>query len=117
MIKVLVKPLSVNKYSLFQKLIEQELNVNLVPEYRFDNVRMFRFDFAIPEMNIAIEIEGGVTNWNKLSRHTTPTGYVKDLEKYNLATVQGWKVLRFTTKQLYNIETLELIKKAIEFKD
>ena len=32
--------------------------------------------------------------------HTTGKGYTRDLEKYNLATLHGWKVYRFTTQDV-----------------
>lgn len=62
-----------------------------VAEYRFCE-RKWMFDFALPRLYIAIEIEGGV--WTK-GRHTTPSGFIGDMEKYNRATSLGWKVLRF----------------------
>lgn len=62
-------------------------------EYRFHPERKFRFDFAIPQYKIAIEYEG---IFAYKSRHTTVTGYSTDTEKYNLAVIAGWKVLRYT---------------------
>lgn len=56
--------------------------------------RKFRFDFCYPVQKIAIEIEGGT--WKGKGRHTSGIGYARDCEKYNLALIQGWKVLRFT---------------------
>lgn len=64
-------------------------------EYRFHPVRLFRFDFALPHLKIAIEVEGGVFGRAK-SRHTTGSGYTRDCVKYNLAAAEGWRVLRFT---------------------
>lgn len=64
-------------------------------EYQFHPTRKFRFDFAWPELMIAVEIEGAV--WRR-GRHTRGAGYTKDLEKYNLATKFGWKVYRFESK-------------------
>lgn len=69
------------------------LNTECVREYRFHPTRRFRFDYALPEYKIAIEIEGGV--WIK-GRHTRGAGYQRDLIKYNLATTLGWRVLRYT---------------------
>lgn len=62
-------------------------------EYKFDeiNKRKWPFDFAWPEHKIALEIEGAV--WTN-GRHTRGSGFVKDLEKYNEAAMQGWAVLR-----------------------
>ncbi len=52
---------------------------------------------AIPSHKIAIECEGGVYT---MGRHTRPTGYINDMEKYNHATLLGWRLLRFTPKQI-----------------
>lgn len=68
-----------------------------VPEYRFDKERRWRFDLAFPEHKLAVEIEGGI--WIS-GRHTRAMGYEGDCEKYNAATLQGWRVLRFPTTVL-----------------
>lgn len=62
-------------------------------EHRFDEKRKWRFDFAHHDTQVAIEIEGGV--WSK-SRHTNGAGYSQDCEKYNAATLQGWRIFRLT---------------------
>jgi very-short-patch-repair endonuclease len=67
--------------------------INYVTEYRFHDVRQYRFDIAIPDKMIAIEYEG--LNSEK-SGHTTLKGYTKDTDKYNLAASLGWTVLRYT---------------------
>jgi very-short-patch-repair endonuclease len=68
-----------------------------VTEHRFHPPRLFRFDFAWPDKKAAVEIEGGL--YGK-GRHTTVGGFNKDCEKYNLAVLDGWRVLRFTEKML-----------------
>ncbi len=78
------------------------LNINYESEYRFDKERKFRFDFALPELKIAIEYEGTMS---EKSRHTNVVGYSKDCEKYNIATIQGWKVLRYTALNYINSAT------------
>lgn len=65
-------------------------------EHRFDASRQWRFDFAWPALKLAIEIEGGVFSGG---RHVRGIGYVKDMEKYNAAALQGWLVLRYTPQQ------------------
>jgi very-short-patch-repair endonuclease len=67
-----------------------------VPEHRFSD-RRWRFDFAYPSIKLAIEIEGGLYTGG---RHTRGAGYEKDLEKYNSATLLGWRLLRFSTGQI-----------------
>ena len=65
-------------------------------EWKFHTSRRWRFDFAIPELKIAIEIEGGL--WVQ-GRHNRAAGYIKDMEKYNAAGKLGWLVLRYTPQQ------------------
>ena len=68
-----------------------------LPEYRFHPVRLWRFDFALPDYKTAIEIEGAT--WTQ-GRHTRGKGYQNDCEKYNAATLMGWKVLRYPTSYI-----------------
>jgi len=70
-------------------------------EYTFSKSRMFRFDYAIPSLKIAVEYEGLMSG---KSRHTTVTGYTTDTEKYNLATGLGWDVIRVTSINLKDFE-------------
>lgn len=67
------------------------------PEYRFCQDRKWRFDFAFPAHKVAIELEGGAYTQG---RHTRGNGYEGDCEKYNRATSEGWRVLRFTRGML-----------------
>ncbi|CAB4126500.1 hypothetical protein UFOVP74_54 [uncultured Caudovirales phage] len=78
---------------LYIKRVLDAMGVAYTAELRFDEVRKFRFDLAIPDRMISIEYEGLMS---KTSRHTTKTGYTRDSTKYNLATVKGWRVLRYT---------------------
>lgn len=95
---------------MFTVLCRSDLGVECVKEYRFHNTRKWRFDYAIPEHKIAIEVEGGV--WTG-GRHTSPKGFLGDMEKYNTATVMGWRVLRTTPDKLLTNETLTMIENAI----
>jgi hypothetical protein len=54
-----------------------------------------------------VEVEGGT--WTG-GRHNRPVGYAKDLEKYNRATLLGWRVFRFTTQQFKNGEAGEFLE-------
>jgi very-short-patch-repair endonuclease len=66
-------------------------------DYRFHDVRKFRFDFCFPEKKVAVELEGATFTGG---RHTRGEGYEKDTVKYNLAICEGWKVLRYTALSL-----------------
>ena len=81
-----------------------------VPEYRFHETRKWRFDFAYPDQQIAIEVEGGT--WAN-GRHTRGKGYEADCEKYNTAALRGWTVLRFTGGMVKNLTAIEMIKEAL----
>lgn len=59
--------------------------------------RKWRFDFAAVAEKIAIEVEGGAFTGG---RHVRGKGFVADMEKYNSATVRGWRVLRYTPEQM-----------------
>jgi hypothetical protein len=61
------------------------------PEYRFDESRRWRFDYAFARC-IAIEIDG--------PSHAHPAKRRKDAEKRNAAACQGWIVLVFTPQQI-----------------
>ena len=69
-------------------------------EHRFDPARKWRFDYAIIDLKIAIEMEG---IFSAKSRHTSVTGYSKDTEKYSRAAILGWKVLRYTALNYRNV--------------
>ena len=53
-----------------------------------------KFDFAVPELKLAIEIQGGIFG---RGRHVRPQGYHNDRKKLRLAMMQGWIILEYTT--------------------
>lgn len=71
------------------------IGIDYVTEHRFHELRKFRFDIAILDMKVGIEYEGLIS---EKSRHTTIEGFSMDCIKYNLAQLNGWKVLRYTAK-------------------
>lgn len=91
------------------------LGVEHKREYKFLHDRRFKFDIALPKKKIAVEYEGGVFSGG---RHTRGKGYAKDAKKYNLATRNGWKLLRYTTADTnelnYEFRIADEIKSLIE---
>lgn len=59
-----------------------------VREFRFHPVRKWRFDFAWPQIKLAIEIDGR-------GRHQTVVGQRSDCEKANEALKMGYRIIRF----------------------
>ena len=99
---------------LFQKLIMAEVpGVEVVKEHMFHWTRKWRFDYAIPDLKVAIEIDGAVWDYG---RHNRPQGYINDMEKLNTAASMGWLVLRFTTDDRLKASTLALIMDTINLR-
>lgn len=72
--------------------------------------RQWRFDWCWPAQKVALEVEGAV--W-VAGRHTRGSGFVKDMEKYNTATMLGWRVVRCVPKTLMAPETFNLLRKLL----
>ena len=74
--------------------------------------RKWRFDYAWPAKKIAVEVEGGVfTN----GRHSRGAGMAADMEKYNTATLMGWRVFRYCVNHVDSgaaITQLETVLKS-----
>ncbi len=108
--KTAQKPAKQPLRDVFTVICKTDLKVECVKEFKFHPVRKWRFDYAIPEHKIALEVEGGV--WSG-GRHTRPQGFLGDIEKYNTATLMGWRVFRTTPDDLLRTATLNLLKSAI----
>lgn len=65
-----------------------------VREYRFHPTRQWRWDFAWPQFRIAVEIDGFGFG------HQSLTGIARGHEKQNAGVELGWRVLRFTSRNL-----------------
>lgn len=92
---------------LFCSVCKAMLGVDIVREHQFCPSRKWRFDYAVVNQRIALEVEGGV--WTG-GRHTSPRGFLGDLEKYNTATLMGWRVVRTTPEKLMS-DGIGLIEK------
>jgi hypothetical protein len=113
-----------SKFELYLEAICKQKGLNLEKEYKFDDKRKYRFDYAIIHkimyysglinIKIAFEYEGGI--YMNKSGHTNTKGYYSNCNKYNLAAYQNWKVYRFTAAHFNksNInETLDFIDKIL----
>mgnify|MGYP003592204830 CR=1 FL=1 len=94
-------PKSIGKYKLHIIQVLKDSGLKFEEEYEFSPDRKFRFDWALPDLMIAIEYEG---IFSEKSGHTTLDGYQKDVVKYNLATKLGWKLLRYTADNYLELE-------------
>ena len=92
---------------MFCRFVKSILDIDLVKEYKFHPTRLWRFDYAFPIAKIAIEVEGGIFIHG---RHNHPSGFIKDMEKYNQATLDGWKLIRVMPKDLLTYKTVNMIR-------
>ncbi len=66
-------------------------------EFVFHPVRRWRFDYAIPEIKLAVEYHGHAGFIRPgASGHSTIKGLTNDCEKVNSAIALGWRVITFT---------------------
>lgn len=85
-------------------------------QFRFAPPRKFASDLAYPHLppgrRFLVEIEGGT--WAPTpGRHNHPVGFGRDLEKYNLAALLGYRLLRFTPDQVESGVALKTIEAAL----
>jgi len=80
-----------------------QINASGLPEpkreYKFLPDRRYRFDFAWPAYQLAVECNGGT--WQR-GGHSTGAGIQRDYDKLNLAQLAGWIVLQFTADQIHD---------------
>lgn len=102
------------KVSKLEEQLAYQMRLVKVPdpvrEYRFAPPRMWRFDFAWLDLALAVEVEGGIF---MAGRHSRGVGFREDAEKYNTATLLGWRVLKFTDREIKNGEAVSWIERAI----
>ncbi len=85
-------------------------NVQVVPG------RKFKWDFYIGKegfsnLGLLVEINGGVWTY---AGHSTGVGIVRDYEKLNLATMQGYHTLLVTPEQVEDGTAFGMIKEYYE---
>lgn len=89
-----------------------------LPAHQFDLVRKWKFDFAWPDVHIAVEIEGGIwrgrgrgsqTSANTGGAHSHPLNILRDIEKYNAAARAGWRIIRFTPDMVKKGEAIAFL--------
>jgi very-short-patch-repair endonuclease len=80
------------------------------PEYRFCPTERWRFDFAFPELKLALEIDGGGIGHG----HFNPWQREKEHQKFNMAATLGWRVLRGSTRQAETGELFAWLKLCLK---
>lgn len=91
---------------LWAKLPEPEREFRIPP-------RRYRWDFAWPGYGLLVEVQGGV--FGGKSGHNTGVGILRDMEKLNYATCNGWYCLKVSGDHIKKGMALEWIKTALYY--
>ena len=76
----------------------------VLTEYTFHPERRWKFDYYIPSIASAVEIEGIGSGWKGKSRHLTPDGFQEDIAKYSEAQSMGITIWRWTYNDLKKLK-------------
>lgn len=76
-------------------------------EYQFCPGRKFKADWAVPGERLLVELEGGVFT---RQAHGSITGILRDIEKYRLAAIHGWFVMRFLPSEAKDGTAAKLLR-------
>ncbi len=94
--------------TFFEAFIKSETGLEVIAEFKFCETRRFKSDYYIPELKLLIEKEGGIYTGQA---HGSVKGILRDIEKYNLATTLGYRVLRYQPKELLTSKVIDDINK------
>jgi len=89
---------------------KHNIPIPITPQHKFHHTREWRFDFAFPQVLLAVEIQGFG------SGHTSYTGMHKDYEKHNAAIDMGWDIYYLMSVDLTAVtirKTCKRIEKQI----
>jgi very-short-patch-repair endonuclease len=78
--------------------------------------RRFRADFAWRDAAVVLEIEGGIfaqRNRGGTSGHSSAAGILRDIEKSNLYTIHGWRLIRAAAPHVRNGEAIAWVAAAL----
>ncbi len=86
----------------------RELGIETVPEYRFCE-RQWRFDLADESSHTAYECDGG--QWS--GGHMRGAALESQYEKDRVAQLRGWRIFRFTNRQVLSGDALAWLKEHL----
>ena len=94
-------------------------------QYKFHPTRKWPVDFCWLGQKVIVEVEGGI--WSRAGAKKCPVcgqteggahgrgaGIVRDIEKYNAATLLGFRVYRVTSTMIHDGSALALIENALK---
>jgi hypothetical protein len=112
-------------HDAFTMALKAQTGICAVKEYYFAKPRMWRFDYAILDKKIYIEVDGARFKKRQYrdkrtgqlittigGRHNSGKGFEDDCEKKNAATVLGWRGITVFPETLFDLKTFEMIVQA-----
>ncbi len=104
-----------NLKAILQSYCERKGYPVPLAELNFHAGRKWAFDLCWPitlmDPPTALEIEGGV--WTN-GRHTRGKGFLGDMEKYNEAVFDCWRLFRTTPEQIESGQAFALIDRIMK---
>ena len=95
-----------------------KMGYTLEREVRFHPVRRWRFDFAVVERKIGIEMHGGAfvrgPDGQMGGAHHRPKGRLRDAQKMREANALGWTVSEFEWWELKSGAVVEWLERVLE---
>jgi hypothetical protein len=82
-----------------------------VAEHKFLKDRKFKFDYAHTGLLTAVEIQGGI--WMAKGAHNTGIAIMRDIEKFNEATLAGWALLLVHPGMIKDGTAYQLVDRAL----
>ncbi len=103
------------KYRREVRLFAEFVGIGKGLRERLNNacLKDYRFDFEICELNLLVEVQGGV--WLPKGGHNTGTGINRDCEKALMAFKHGYTVLPVTKELIKSGKVVDAIDSVIKF--
>lgn len=88
-----------------------ELGIEYERQFGYAAGRRLRADFAVPAQMLLIEVVGGV--WGNSGAHGRVQGILRDIQRLNAATLNGYRMLRFLPQQVESGEAKAYIREVL----
>lgn len=103
----------------FEALLLFQLRATRLPtpetQFSFASGRKFAADFAWREFKLLVECQGGI--WRRGGgAHSHPNNILRDIEKLQLAVLNGWSMFPVTTDEVKSGQAVQLIELALKSK-
>jgi very-short-patch-repair endonuclease len=102
--------------SHLEELLAQQLTLaglgDFVTQFKAVEGRRFAWDFSWPEQRLLVEVQGGTFARGKMG-HSSGVGLHRDMEKANLATLAGWRVLSVADHHIKGGQALLWIQEGL----